>query len=274
MRAVGRSTSEDTNAKDWSRVDGGSKTRGLVTTRTKPDRTRTERANGSGPVARRVIQVAYSAWSGMEPSTCAYIRILTSGSSILNHRLPCPNRASSSCASRALGRSRSTPGRAWTPRTVTSRNGGDSDVSRRFRASSNVLAIKALTLMPRASAARRTCFASWSSSEIVVLMMHQHNIPSSLHQTLSSDISHINPAGCAVFSDIGTRCSRIAEHLMGENTNPRGKLRFDRRVRLEFRGATITSDAGLPLPRLSVLRRGLGFLVYRYWSSLLSPNVA
>ena len=32
---------------------------------------------------------------------------------------------------------------------------------------------------------------------------------------------------------------------MGEGTNPRATLRFDRRVRLEFRGATITSDAGL-----------------------------
>ena len=32
---------------------------------------------------------------------------------------------------------------------------------------------------------------------------------------------------------------------MGERTNPRATLRFDRRVRLEFRGATITSDAGL-----------------------------
>ena len=32
---------------------------------------------------------------------------------------------------------------------------------------------------------------------------------------------------------------------MGESINPRATLRFDRRVRLEFRGATITSDAGL-----------------------------
>ncbi len=32
---------------------------------------------------------------------------------------------------------------------------------------------------------------------------------------------------------------------MGESTSPRAKLRFDRRVRLEFRGATLTSDAGL-----------------------------
>ncbi len=32
---------------------------------------------------------------------------------------------------------------------------------------------------------------------------------------------------------------------MGESTKPPLKLRFDRRVRLEFRGATITSDAGL-----------------------------
>ena len=32
---------------------------------------------------------------------------------------------------------------------------------------------------------------------------------------------------------------------MGESTDPRATLRFDRRIRLEFRGATITSDAGL-----------------------------
>ena len=172
MRAVGRSTSEETNAKDWSRVDGGSKTRGLVTIRTKPDSTRTERAKGSESVASRVIQSAYSEWSGVESSTCAYIKTLTSGSNISNHCPLCPNRASSSCASSVLGRSRSTPERAWTPRTVTNRNGGGSGVSRRFRASSNVMAIKALTLMPRASAARRTCLASWSSRDIVVLMMH------------------------------------------------------------------------------------------------------
>ena len=32
---------------------------------------------------------------------------------------------------------------------------------------------------------------------------------------------------------------------MGESTNVCAKLRFDRRIRLEFHGATITSDAGL-----------------------------
>ena len=32
---------------------------------------------------------------------------------------------------------------------------------------------------------------------------------------------------------------------MGESSNPRATLRFDRRIRLEFHGATITSDAGL-----------------------------
>ena len=32
---------------------------------------------------------------------------------------------------------------------------------------------------------------------------------------------------------------------MGETTNSSAKLRFDRRIRLEFHGATITSDAGL-----------------------------
>jgi len=112
----------------------------------------------------------------------ANIRTFTPGSNIPTHRAPCPNRASSSCASSARGRSRSTPGRARTPRTVTSRNGRGSDGSPRFSASSNVLAIKALTLMPRASAARRTCSASRSSSEIVVRMMQKHNRSSSTHQ--------------------------------------------------------------------------------------------
>lgn len=118
----------------------------------------------------------------MESSTWAYIRTFTSGSSSSNQLFPCPNRASSSCTSSDLGRSRSTPGRGRTPRTVISRNGGGSDFPRCFRASSSVLAIKALTLMPRALAARRTCFANWSSSEIVVLMMHQHNVLVSVHR--------------------------------------------------------------------------------------------
>lgn len=120
----------------------------------------------------RVAQAAYSVWFGVESSTCAYIRTFTSGSSILDQRLPSPKRISSSCESSALGRSRSTPGRAWTPRTVTSRNGDGCGVSRCFSASFNVSAMKALTLMPRALAVRRTCLASWSSSDIVVLMMH------------------------------------------------------------------------------------------------------
>jgi len=33
---------------------------------------------------------------------------------------------------------------------------------------------------------------------------------------------------------------------MGERFDTLSKLRFDRRVCLEFHGATITSDAGLP----------------------------
>jgi hypothetical protein len=47
---------------------------------------------------------------------------------------------------------------------------------------------------------------------------------------------------------------------MGEKANPAIKMRFDRRVRLEFRSATITSDAGLlaarrcPPPALEPLR--------------------
>ena len=35
---------------------------------------------------------------------------------------------------------------------------------------------------------------------------------------------------------------------MGECTSPRATLRFDRRVRLEFRGATITCTVPLRMP--------------------------
>ncbi len=110
------------------------------------------------------------------------LQTATLGSSISNQPFPCLNRASSSCTSSDLGRSRSTPGWGRTPRTVIGRNGGSSDFPRCFRASSSVLAIKVLTLMPRALAARCTCFANWSSSEIVVLMMHQHTVLSSVHR--------------------------------------------------------------------------------------------
>ena len=37
----------------------------------------------------------------------------------------------------------------------------------------------------------------------------------------------------------------LFEDTSGESTNVCAKLRFDRRIRLEFHGATITSDAGL-----------------------------
>jgi hypothetical protein len=41
---------------------------------------------------------------------------------------------------------------------------------------------------------------------------------------------------------------------MGEKANPAIKMRFDRRVRLEFRSATITSDAGLLVPAAALHR--------------------
>ena len=263
-RAVGRSTSEDTNANDWSRVDGGSKILGLVTTRTKLDRTRTERANGSGPVAKRVIHVAYSACSGMESSTCAYIRTFTSGSSIPNQRLPCPNRVSSCCASSALVRSRSTPGRGCTPRTVTNWKGGGSDVSRRFRASSNVLAIKALTLMPRVSAARRTCFASWSSREIVVLMMHYHNKSSSVHQCCQTRYPLTPHTGLALAAEPVRLYSSSHPHLV-----ERGRLRWGHSQHVEVR--SLVEDQPVPQPGVNL--NGFGEQL-RPSASGLHPPVA
>ena len=54
-RAAGRSTSEETNANDFWRVDGGSKIRRLVAARTIHAKTRTESANVSEcPMAKRV----------------------------------------------------------------------------------------------------------------------------------------------------------------------------------------------------------------------------
>ena len=87
---------------------------------------------------------------------------------------------SSSRASSALGRSGFTCGRGRTPRTVINSKGSCSDGSGRLRTSSGVWEIKALTLRPRAAAARRTCFARRSSSELVVRRMPYHN---RLHNT-------------------------------------------------------------------------------------------
>ena len=182
MRAVGRSNSDDTKANAVSTVDGGLNIRGLVAIRTNPASTRTDRAKGSGPVARRVSQFAYSGCSGVESSKCAYIRTLTSGSNISGQVGWDPNWTWSSVMSRARGRSRSTPSRSWLPRIVTSRNGGGSDGLRRLRASSSVFATKALTLKPWSAASRRTCLASWSSSEIVVLIMQSIT---SMHQNIN-----------------------------------------------------------------------------------------
>ena len=174
-RAVGRSTSDDTKAKAVSRVAGESKIREFVAMRMKPDKTRTERANGSGPVANWVSQRAYSACSVTTCSKCAQIKTLTSGSRIACY-LAQSNRASSSSASRDLGLSRSTPGRTRAPRVVIKVNAGVSDGTCRFRASSKTLEMNALTLSFRAAAARRTWFPRRSSSDIVVLMVQSITI--------------------------------------------------------------------------------------------------
>ena len=132
------------NANDWSSVDGGSKTRGLVTTRTKPDRTRTETANGSGPVARRVTPCRILGMFGNGVLDVGIYQDIYIGKQHPRSPTPVPEPhlvilcfepPSAPVGDRP-------PGRAWTPRTVTNRNGGGSDGSRRFRASSNVLAIR------------------------------------------------------------------------------------------------------------------------------------
>ena len=82
-----------------------------------------------------------------------------------------PNRVSSSSASTDLGRSRSAPGRTRTPDVVINLNGGGSDGTRCFSASSKTVEMNALTLNFWAAAARRTWFERSSLSDIVILMV-------------------------------------------------------------------------------------------------------
>ena len=62
--------------------------------------------------------------------------------------------------------------------------------------------MNALILMPLAAAARRSCLASWSSSEIVVLMMHDHNTLASVHHTFNRLWIHLPEQ-----TSIAKRCS-------------------------------------------------------------------
>jgi hypothetical protein len=51
---------------------------------------------------------------------------------------------------------------------------------------------------------------------------------------------------------------------MGDATSGLFRLSFNPQLRVEFRGATVTSDAGLLLPRELGERLGLGALIERH----------
>ncbi len=53
-------------------------------------------------------------------------------------------------------------------------------------------------------------------------------------------------------------------HPMGDAKSCPFRLSFNRQLRVEFRGATLTSDAGLLLPRELDERLGLGGLIERH----------
>ena len=109
------------------------------------------------PLAQRWVESILHTQEGIgDRIILSEISALTSGSNISNQRRRSSNRASSSAASKTLGRSRSTPGLGRTPREVTRRKRGDSNGSCRLSGSSSVLAMNALTLMPWADASRRT----------------------------------------------------------------------------------------------------------------------
>ena len=129
MRAVGRSNSDDTKANAVSTVDGGLNIRGLVAIRTNPASTRTDRAKGSGPVARRVSQFGVL---GVFGSGILKVRVYQNVDIGKQHLRSGGLGPKLDLVFYVMSRaSRDDQGPhlhvVWLPRIVTSRNGGGSD---------------------------------------------------------------------------------------------------------------------------------------------------
>ena len=59
---------------------------------------------------------------------------------------------------------------------------------------------------------------------------------------------------------------------MGDATSDPIQLSFNSQLRVEFRGATVTSDAGLLLPRELDEQLGLGALIERHLTELTARD--